>query len=235
MEITLAARRRRGAWSIVLWRRFILVAKRSKHVNNSGQWNFPGGNIDKGESPKKAALRELQEEVGIPQSKIKVLHKFNYRLGARHTTWAFILNVAGKRPKIKLNPQESSKFQWMPLWKLRKAIKSNPNGWHPPTVALMKKPDLVSAIDAAIKEGRKEGKKAAEKKAERKKQQQQNNPQQPQQLQPLNAPALNGGKNNNNNNKPQKRNWVTKKNGKKPASKRQNRRKRGRRRAAAII
>ena len=231
MEIVLASRRRRGAWSIVLWRRLVLVAKRSKHVNNSGQWNFPGGNIDKGESPKKAALRELQEEVGIPQSKIKVLHRFNYRLGARHTVWAFILNVTGKRPKIKLDPLESSKFQWMPLWKLQKAIKSNPNGWHPPTVALMKKSDLVSAIDATIKEGRKEGKKAAEK---RNAQQQQNNPQQSQQLQPLNAPALNGsnGRKNGDGSKPQKRNWVNKKNGKPPASKRQNRRKRGRRRAA---
>lgn len=30
-----------------------------------GNWTFPGGSIDKSESPEKAAVRELAEEVGI--------------------------------------------------------------------------------------------------------------------------------------------------------------------------
>jgi mutator protein MutT len=42
-----------------------LIARRSSLVNNSGQWNFFGGKVDQGETPKAAARRELAEEAGI--------------------------------------------------------------------------------------------------------------------------------------------------------------------------
>lgn len=36
-----------------------------KPSNNYGPWSFPKGKIDKGESPPKAALREVEEEIGV--------------------------------------------------------------------------------------------------------------------------------------------------------------------------
>jgi 8-oxo-dGTP pyrophosphatase MutT (NUDIX family) len=36
-----------------------------KPSNNYGPWSFPKGRIDKGESPPKTALREVQEEIGV--------------------------------------------------------------------------------------------------------------------------------------------------------------------------
>lgn len=36
-----------------------------KPSNNFGPWSFPKGRIDKGESPPKTALREVEEEIGI--------------------------------------------------------------------------------------------------------------------------------------------------------------------------
>lgn len=36
-----------------------------KPSNNFGPWSFPKGKIDKGESPPKAALREVREEIGV--------------------------------------------------------------------------------------------------------------------------------------------------------------------------
>lgn len=44
---------------------FILTIRTAKLKNHAGQRAFPGGRIDPGESPERAALRELQEEVGI--------------------------------------------------------------------------------------------------------------------------------------------------------------------------
>jgi putative (di)nucleoside polyphosphate hydrolase len=35
-------------------------------------WQMPQGGIDKGESPKEAALRELEEETGVPASLVTV-------------------------------------------------------------------------------------------------------------------------------------------------------------------
>lgn len=36
-----------------------------KPSNNYGPWSFPKGRIDKGESPPRTALREVQEEIGV--------------------------------------------------------------------------------------------------------------------------------------------------------------------------
>ena len=42
-----------------------LIARRAKHKDHPGKWEFPGGKIDKGETPENALERELFEEFGI--------------------------------------------------------------------------------------------------------------------------------------------------------------------------
>lgn len=44
----------------------LLLTKRASDLRaHAGQWAMPGGRIDAGETPEQAALRELQEEVGL--------------------------------------------------------------------------------------------------------------------------------------------------------------------------
>lgn len=43
----------------------ILIAKRPDHLHQGGLWEFPGGKVDQGESPRQALVRELQEELDI--------------------------------------------------------------------------------------------------------------------------------------------------------------------------
>jgi 8-oxo-dGTP diphosphatase len=43
----------------------ILIAKRPPGKKMAGLWEFPGGKIDPGETPERALIRELQEELGI--------------------------------------------------------------------------------------------------------------------------------------------------------------------------
>lgn len=44
----------------------VILTRRSGGLkNHAGQWAFPGGSIDLNESPQQAALRELEEEVGL--------------------------------------------------------------------------------------------------------------------------------------------------------------------------
>ncbi|HAA54782.1 MAG TPA: 8-oxo-dGTP diphosphatase MutT [Myxococcales bacterium] len=42
----------------------ILCALRAEDMSMSGLWEFPGGKIEAGEAPKKAIVREIQEELG---------------------------------------------------------------------------------------------------------------------------------------------------------------------------
>ena len=53
------------AWVILHTDKKIILGKRSATSNNPNQWNFFGGHVDKGESPKDAAIRELFEETSF--------------------------------------------------------------------------------------------------------------------------------------------------------------------------
>jgi 8-oxo-dGTP pyrophosphatase MutT (NUDIX family) len=44
---------------------FLLCRRASRLNKHAGQWALPGGRIDPGESPNDAALRELDEEIGL--------------------------------------------------------------------------------------------------------------------------------------------------------------------------
>ncbi len=43
----------------------ILVVRRGPGQTGAGHWEFPGGKVERGESPQQALLREIDEELGI--------------------------------------------------------------------------------------------------------------------------------------------------------------------------
>ena len=43
----------------------VLLAQRPKGKRLAGKWEFPGGKVEKNESPEAALVRELHEELGI--------------------------------------------------------------------------------------------------------------------------------------------------------------------------
>jgi len=57
----------------------ILVSKRPDGVHQGGLWEFPGGKLESGETPRQTLARELEEELGVQVSVARPL------LSVRHT------------------------------------------------------------------------------------------------------------------------------------------------------
>ena len=63
---------------------FVLTRRASSLRSHRGQWALPGGRCDEGETPVKAALRELQEELGLalgPEHVLGLLDDYPTRSG----------------------------------------------------------------------------------------------------------------------------------------------------------
>ena len=56
---------RNVAVAVIVRRNRLLITKRKKEGLLGGMWEFPGGKIEEGESPRKACLREVEEEVDL--------------------------------------------------------------------------------------------------------------------------------------------------------------------------
>lgn len=52
------------AWVILYTADKVILGKRAPSTKNPNQWNFFGGHVDEGETPRAAACRELKEETG---------------------------------------------------------------------------------------------------------------------------------------------------------------------------
>lgn len=94
---------------------FLITRRAATLRKHGGQWALPGGRIDAGETAERAALRELQEEVGLTLDESTVLGA----LDDYGTRSGFIITpvVVWAEPDHELvpNPAEVAKIYHVPL------------------------------------------------------------------------------------------------------------------------
>jgi len=88
----------------------VLVAKRFGRPGRSGQWEFPGGKVEPGESPERALEREISEELGI---KIRVGEAFvestwEYDHATIHLS-SFFAEIVSGDPR----PHDHEEIRWI--------------------------------------------------------------------------------------------------------------------------
>lgn len=114
----------------------LLLTRRALHLRrHAGQWALPGGRVDAGESAEQAALRELQEEVGLvlpPEAVLGRLDDYATRSGFVITP---VLVWAGAATALRPNPGEVASVHRVPLAELLRAdaplLNQVPGAAHP--------------------------------------------------------------------------------------------------------
>jgi putative (di)nucleoside polyphosphate hydrolase len=115
----------------------VFIGKR-KDTKNPFSWQMPQGGIDSGETPSKAALREMKEEIGcdigviIAETKnwycydlpVKVIHKmWDGQYKGQKQKW-FLIKYTGLDSEINLITEhpEFNRWRWIKLSQLTRVV-----------------------------------------------------------------------------------------------------------------
>ncbi|MBZ8134860.1 CoA pyrophosphatase [Afifella sp. IM 167] len=85
----------------------VILTQRTENLSShAGQIAFPGGKVDAGESAEEAALREAEEEIGLPRSAVEVVLRAPDYLTGSGFRISPILAVVEPDVRLTLNPHE---------------------------------------------------------------------------------------------------------------------------------
>lgn len=93
-----------------------LMVRPQTLTDHAGQVSLPGGMIDAGETPPVAALRELEEEIGVPSGAVEMLGQLSplYLFVSNFSVLSFV-GVVRETPRLVPNPREVAELLEVPV------------------------------------------------------------------------------------------------------------------------
>ena len=100
----------------------LILTRRAAHLgNHPGQWALPGGRIDPGETPEQAALRELEEEVGLKLDPGAILGRLDDFATRSGYVMSPVVVWAGAARSLVPNPAEVASIHRIPVAEFMRA------------------------------------------------------------------------------------------------------------------
>jgi 8-oxo-dGTP diphosphatase len=96
----------------------VLIARRPEGKDMAGLWEFPGGKIEKGETPEDCILRELREELGVTTWK-SCLAPISFASHAYERFHLLMPLFACRKWEGSVAPREHSAVRWVRPARLR--------------------------------------------------------------------------------------------------------------------
>ena len=95
----------------------LMELRASELKTQPGDICFPGGNMEDGETPLECALREMEEETGIPAAEADILGQFDTLYGfSGYTLYTFVAALPGGiLDRTRINEDEVSELFTVPL------------------------------------------------------------------------------------------------------------------------
>ena len=95
----------------------LMEVRASELKTQPGDICFPGGNMEDGETPLECALREMEEETGIPAAEADILRQFDTLYGfSGYTLYTFVAALPGGiLDRTRINEDEVSELFTVPL------------------------------------------------------------------------------------------------------------------------
>ena len=92
--------------------RRLLIGQRRRNDTSALKWEFPGGKVERGETPEAALARELKEELGVSLSKCAPIGRVVHRY-AEAPEELEILFFAAAISFDELTPRKFEKIAWV--------------------------------------------------------------------------------------------------------------------------
>jgi mutator protein MutT len=130
----------------------ILTRRSSRLRNHAGQWSFPGGRLEEGETPELAALREMREEIGLKVSEENIIGRLDDFVTRSGFIMTPVVCWAGNQKNLEPNPAEVESIHRIPISEFLRddAPLLDPGDGPHPVLRMPVGDDWIAAPTAAI-------------------------------------------------------------------------------------